>query len=88
MDVVISEHARFEMVRRQISGEMVRNVVQHPQQTVELGKKRTICQSKYYDMVEDKEMLLRVIREERYDTIYIITAYKTSKIDKYWNKGS
>ncbi len=49
MDVVISEHARFEMIRRRISEEMVMNVIQDPQQVVELGKKRTVCQSKYYD---------------------------------------
>jgi len=44
MDVVISEHAQFEMVRRQIS-------------------------------------------EERYGTIFVVTAYKTSKVEKYWKEG-
>lgn len=88
MDVVISKHALFELARRQISEALVRNTAQNPQQVTELAEARTICQSKYYDPVEEKEMLLRVIYEKRYDTIYIITAYKTSKIDKYWETGS
>jgi len=86
VDVVISEHARFEMVRRQISEEVVRNVAQDPQQTIELSSKCTVCQSRYYDTVEGSEMLLRVICEKRRSTSFIITAYKTSKVDKYWKK--
>lgn len=87
MDVVISELAQFEMIRRQISEEMVRNVAQHPQQTIELSSKRTVCQNRYYNMVEGKQLLLRVICEERNGTFFIITAYKTSKIEKYWKRG-
>lgn len=87
MDVVISEHAQFEMIRRQISEEMVRNVAQHPQQTIELSSKRTVCQSRYYNMVEGKEMLLRVICEERNGTSFIVTAYKTSRLERYWKRG-
>lgn len=87
MGVVISEHARFEMVRRRISEEVVMNVTQDPQQIVELGKKRKVCQSKYYDPAGGKEMLLRVICEERYGTLFVVTAYRTSKVEKYWKKG-
>jgi len=38
-------------------------------------------------MVEGKEMLLRVICEKRHGAFFIVTAYKTSKVDKYWKKG-
>ena len=86
MDVVISDHARFEILRRQLSDEIVRSVVQNPQQVVELKKERRICQSKYYDSTEGREMLLRVICEERRNLLFVITAYRTSKIDKYWAK--
>ena len=87
MNVVISEHARFEIIRRCISEEMVVNVTQDPQQVVELGTRRAVCQSKYYDPAEGREMLLRVIREERHDAIFVVTVYKTSKVEKYWKKG-
>ncbi|MBI2328344.1 MAG: hypothetical protein HYU85_01640, partial [Chloroflexi bacterium] len=61
MDVVISDHARFEIVRRQLSEEAVRNVAENPQQVVKLKKERKVYQSRYYDPTEDKEMILRVI---------------------------
>ena len=86
MDVVISDHALFEVVRRQLSEEVVRGVAQNPQQVVRLKKERKVCQSKYYDSAEDKEMILRVICEERRNLLFVITAYRTSRIDKYWAK--
>lgn len=35
----------------------------------------------------DKEMLLRVIGSEIAGRFHVITAYKTSKIGKYWQGG-
>jgi len=32
MDIVFSEHARFEMTRRQLSEELVKRVAENPQQ--------------------------------------------------------
>ena len=86
MDVLISDHARFEIVRRQLSEEVVRSVAQNPQQVVKLKKERKVCQSKYYDSTTGREMLLRVICEERHNLLFVVTAYRTSKIDKYWQK--
>ncbi|MCL0094281.1 DUF4258 domain-containing protein [Dehalococcoidales bacterium] len=88
MEVVISDHARFEIVRRQISEEEIRSVTQSPQQVVKLKKGRKVYQSKYYDSTEAREMLLRVICEERHNLLFVVTAYRTSKIDKYWEKES
>jgi hypothetical protein len=45
---------------------------------------RAVFQSKYYDIIEQKEMLLRVIAETAADTLRVISAYKTSRIEKYW----
>lgn len=87
MEIIISEHARFEMARRQIPEEILRGVAQNPQQMLKLRGKRSIWQSRYYDLTEGKEMLLRVVYEEKYNTFFIVTVYKTSKIDKYWKKG-
>ncbi|MBA7640525.1 hypothetical protein ES703_48192 [subsurface metagenome] len=86
MDVVISDHAQFEIARRQLSEEEVRSVAQNPQQVVKLEKERKVCQSKYYDPDTGREMLLRVICEERHNLLFVITSYKTSRIDKYWDK--
>ena len=86
MDIVISDHAQFEIVRRQLSEEVVRSVAQNPEQVVRLKKGRKVCQSKYHDSVQGREMLLRVICEERHNLLFVVTAYRTSKIDKYWEK--
>ena len=88
MDIVISNHALFEMTRRQLTEEMVKNAVKNPHQMLNLIKDRKIYQYKYNDPIEEKEMLLRVICEERNESIFVITAYRTSKIDKYWAKES
>jgi len=55
---------------------------------IKLVKERRICQSKYFDSGTGKEMLLRVICEERNTLFSVITAYKTSRIDKYWIEES
>ena len=87
MDVVISEHAQFEMARRQISEEIVKAVVQNPQQAMKSGRRRIVCQSKYYDPAEGSEMLLRVVYEKRDDKPFVVTVYRTSKVDKYWKES-
>jgi hypothetical protein len=80
----ITDHADFEMKRRRINKDIVLRVVRNPKQRIRLKRKRQICQSKYLDETEKKQMLLRVVIEEVNETIKIITAYKTSKIEKYW----
>ncbi|MFQ5924812.1 MAG: DUF4258 domain-containing protein [Dehalococcoidia bacterium] len=86
--LVITEHAWFEMNRRQVSEDHVRSVAENPQQTLTIGGGRVVHQSRYFDPAEAREMLLRVVAEEREDDFYVITVYKTSKIDKYWHRGS
>ena len=88
MNVIISDHASFEVARRQLSEELVRSVAQNPQQVVQLEVERKVCQSKYYNSAQDREMLLRVICEERHNQLFVVTAYRTSKIDKYWEEES
>lgn len=49
-------------------------------------KNRIIMQGKYYDHIENKEMLLRVIGEESEKEFHVVTVYKTSNIEKYWKE--
>lgn len=41
----------------------------------------------YYDDIEKKNMLIRIIGEEMKNAFHIITVYKTSKIEKYLKEG-
>ncbi len=87
MQIKITEHAMFEANRRNIAEGVIRSIIESPQQKILSKKRRVILQKKYYDKVEAKEMLLRVIGIESIDQFKVITVYKTSKIDKYWKKG-
>ena len=84
MKSIITDHARFEAQRRQIDLELMLSTVEDPQQKVPSKGNRVVLQSKYYDKINGKEMLLRVIVELAGDTLKVISVYKTSKIDKYW----
>ena len=86
MKVVFSEHAVFEMKRRGIEKESAKEVALRPQQKIPSRNNKIILQSKYLDSMQNKEMLLRVIGKRTEQELLIITAYKTSRIEKYWQK--
>jgi len=86
MKVVFSEHALFEMKRRGIGKESVKEVVERPQQEIPSRNNKIILQSKYLNSLQNKEMLLRVIGRKTGEEFFIITVYKTSRIEKYWQK--
>ncbi len=87
MKVTITGHAGFEASRRGITEELIMSVVKKPQQKLPSKKGRIIVQNRYYDSLENKEMLLRVIGIEALDEFKVLTVYKTSKISKYWIEG-
>ena len=86
MNILITEHADFEMQRRQIPLSLVQRVVEEPQQIVPSRKGRLIYQSRFFDEQEDKEMLLRVVLDIEGDDFWVVTVYKTSRIEKYWEE--
>ena len=55
-----------------------------PEQMVSCAQGRVICQSRIGDPASGRVMLLRVVVEERPDARFVVTAYKTSKVEKYW----
>ena len=86
MEVIFSDHALFEINRRKIEKYIIENILNNPNQKIHSKKHRIIIQGKYLNEHQNKEMLLRVIGEEKNDIFYIISVYKTSKIEKYWMK--
>ena len=87
MNIIITDHAKFEAGRRNIPEELIRSVIESPQQKLPSKNGRVIVQSKYNDEGEGKEMILRVVGTASAGEFKVITVYKTSKIDKYWEKG-
>lgn len=84
MNIIFSEHAIFEMNRRKIKKEDIERLIKNPPEKYTAKKNRIIIQGKYLDIDQNKEMLIRIVGEELERSFYVITTYKTSKIDKYW----
>jgi hypothetical protein len=86
MDFRVSHHAEWEMTRRGIPLSLVQSVMEQPEQRLEDSSRagRWIRQSRL--RLEDGKMyLLRVVVDEDERPPVIITAYRTSKIEKYWS---
>lgn len=85
-DYVITDHAAFEMKRRNISPELVGQILAQPEQRVAVRKGREVFQSRIH--VADGQYLYRIIVDVDRKPMEIVTAYRTSKIEKYWEKTS
>jgi hypothetical protein len=80
----ISGHARFEMKRRRIRRADVVATVKAPGQVIPSVKGRQIFQSL---VGKARRLLLRIVVKEDARAYHVVTAYKTSKIAKYWRKS-
>jgi hypothetical protein len=61
----------------------VRQVAENPEQLIDEDE-RKVAQSRFVDPTGEREHLLRVVYEPEGDDKLVITAYKTSKVRKYW----
>jgi hypothetical protein len=86
MDFRLARHAEWEMSRRGIPRELVQAVMDQPEQRLvdESSPGRWIYQSRLA-FEDGKIYLLRVVVDEEEEPPAIITAYRTSKIEKYWS---
>ena len=68
--------------QRRVPIDWIKETLNSPEQVVDGYGGRKIRQKKY--ILDDREMLLRVIAEEKKDRLVVITAYLTSQIERYW----
>lgn len=80
----LTPHARFEMTRRQISEAEVAIVLSSPEQIETVRRGREVFQSRLEMDKPPKTYLLRVIVDVDHEPPEVVTAYRTSKIEKYW----
>ena len=88
MKVTFTPHALFEMHRRDLTEAIVKNVIDHPDQSWEIQKGRYLYQKCVTMGVPVKEYLVRAFVDTDRDQIEVVTAYRTSKIEKYWRTTS
>ena len=85
MSYILSKHAEREILRREISLEVVKIVMDNPDQVVEeYGQKK--CYQSLIDFGFDGKYLVRIIVNDSIDPMVIVTVYKTSKVNKYWRE--
>ena len=85
----MSTRQKFEIIplalkkigQRKVPQQWIEETVNRPDQTVDGYRRRKVRQKKY--IVDGKEMLLRVIYEEK-EKLIVVTVYLTSKIKRYW----
>lgn len=79
-----TDHALIEMSRRQISEKDVKAVLANPEQTEMVRDGRAVYQSRLEMDEPPKIYLLRVFVDIDPRPPYVVTVYRTSKIEKYW----
>ena len=78
-----TDYAEYQIRERNIDPEDVKKVLKSPGQVLPGNKNRKIAQAEF--VKDGQEGLLRIIFEENEENIrLVITAYWTSKVDKYW----
>ena len=81
---VFTDHALSEMARRKIIQEDVKAVLAKPEQTEIVREGRAVYQAKLDTGKPVKTYILRVFVDIDRKPPYVVTVYRTSKIEKYW----
>jgi hypothetical protein len=81
---VLTPHAKFQMHRRGIDEEVVRQVMAAPEQDFDLRPGRTVRQSRI--QMGGKVYLVQVIVDIDRTPAEVVTVYRTGKISKYWRE--
>ena len=83
-EFVFTDHALSEMARRQITEEDVKTVLAKPEQMEMVREERAVYQSRLEMDNPPKTYLLRVFVDIDPVPPFVVTVYRTSKIEKYW----
>ncbi len=81
----LTEHAEGELARRGIPRTLLDQVLRKPEPVVPADAGRRAYPSQL-DFGGGRIWLLRVIVDERVAPPMVVTAYRTSKIDKCWRR--
>ena len=74
---IITGHARLQMNRRQISEQELRHLLKSPEEVLSVREGRVVVQGM------SGNYLLRVFVDVDRDPPEVVTAYRTSRVDKY-----
>lgn len=80
----ITGHARFEMRRRGITESELAHVLSRPDQAEIVRPGRAVVQSRAQVGDPPRIYLMRVFVDVDRQPAEVVTAYRTSRIDRYW----
>ncbi len=80
----ITDHARAEMARRQVSEADMAQVLSAPEQSEPVREGRVVYQSRIAFGDPQKMYLLRIFVDIDRQPPEVVTVYRTRKIGKYW----
>ncbi len=83
-DCVVTPHAAFEMNRRGLNDELIRSILSHPEQRLIIRPGRVVFQSRVAMGEPTKTYLIRVVVDIDRQPAEVVTAYRTSRVFKYW----
>ena len=80
----LTDHARMEMARRQISETEVARVLAVPEQSEIVREGRAVYQSQISLRDSSQTYVLRVFVDIDREPPEVVTVYRSSKVQKYW----
>ena len=84
---IVTDHARDELARRRIPLTVVWDVLRRPGQQVAVRPGREVWQTILLLDSPPRPYLVRVVVDIDRAPREVVTAYRTSKIRKYWRQG-
>ena len=84
----ITDHARTEMERRNISEAEIAQVLLSPQQMVTVREGRVVYQSRQQFGDPPRTMLLRIFVDVDRRPAAVVTSYRTSRVENYWRSDT
>ena len=83
---IITDHAVIELKRRKLSKEAIDGILKNPEQRFEVRSGRVVVQSRVQEF--GSEYLVRIFVDIDRVPAEVVTAYRTSKVAKYWGDES
>ena len=87
LDYTITPHAAFEMERRGLDERVIARVMEAPGQRVGVRPGRVVLQSRIWMEASAREYLVRVVVDIDRRPAEVVTAYRTTKLAKYWREA-
>jgi hypothetical protein len=86
VEYVVTVHAKLELSRRGLSEEIIRAILFAPEQRCAVRTGRVVLQSRVSFGNPAATFLVRVFVDIDRRPAEVVTAYRTSKIEKYWRE--